>query len=226
MIKTEFPEKAYESFSNHELMAKGYKIYIPSQTKEKSVGYDALLHLKGKMFKAVALQYKVVSQYIRPPKPLSSPCFKFELHKTHDGYEQHNIMVKRNTRIPAPVAAAYCVPFFVEYSELYDYLKKNTILENSCLLIPFDRINDFDYHYIAYDHSTALQFSKTPVPVKMCTLEQLFEQQKPLSFEDLITNAFAPKEHTYIESNNPTKLLDDYLLKSESMLLIKPLEKE
>ena len=53
MKRSEFPEKAYEAFINHELLSKGYMIYMPSQRKEKSVGYDALLHASSsRRFKA------------------------------------------------------------------------------------------------------------------------------------------------------------------------------
>ena len=42
MKKSEFSEKAYEVFANHELLSLGYMIYIPSQHQEQKLGYDAL----------------------------------------------------------------------------------------------------------------------------------------------------------------------------------------
>ena len=87
MKKSEFPEKAYESFLNHELMSMGYMLYIPSQIKENKLGYDALIQkLKYKKIKSLALQYKIVSQYKIPKTGFLDPCFKIELHKSKSGY--------------------------------------------------------------------------------------------------------------------------------------------
>ena len=117
MKKSEFPEKAYETFSNHELMSMGYMLYIPSQIKENKLGYDTLIQkLKCKKIKLLALQYKIVSQYKIPKTGFSDPCFKIELHKSKSGYIQHNLMVKKNLKhTRTGIAAVYCVPQFVEY---------------------------------------------------------------------------------------------------------------
>ena len=215
MKRSEFPEKAYETFINHELLSNGYMIYMPSQRKEKSVGYDALLHASSsRRFKAIALQYKIVSQYVRPPFPLSIPAFKFDLHKSAKGYVQHNIMVKRNTAIWSKISAVYCVPSFVDYKSLYDHLKNGTLLCNSRFLLPIDKITDSKYHYIAFDNSDAYQFSQEPKLVENYSLDNIFEKQEPWYYEDLIQN-------NYIDEKSPTTELDDYLIKTRSFLVIK-----
>ena len=215
MKRSEFPEKAYEAFINHELFSKGYMIYIPSQRKEKSVGYDALWHTSGGgRIKAIAMQYKIVSKYVKPPFPLSTPAFKFDLHKSTKGYVQHNIMVKRNTTIWSKIPAVYCVPSFVDYKSLYDHLKNGTLLHNSRLLLPIDKITDSKYHYIAFDNNNAYQFSQDPNHVENYSLDSIFERQEPLYYEDLIQN-------NYIDEKSPTTELDDCLIKTRSFLVIK-----
>lgn len=215
MKRSEFPEKAYEAFINHELLSKGYMIYIPSQRKEKSVGYDALWHTSGGgRIKAIAMQYKIVSKYIKPPFPLSTPAFKFDLHKSTKGYGQHNIMVKRNTTIWSKIPAVYCVPSFVDYKSLYDHLKNGTLLHNSRLLLPIDKITDSKYHYIAFDNNNAYQFSQDPNTVGNYSLDSIFERQELLCYEDLI-------QSNYIDEEIRTTKLDDYLIKTHSFLVIK-----
>lgn len=215
MKRSEFPEKAYEAFINHELLSKGYMIYIPSQRREKSVGYDALWHTScGRKIKAIALQYKIVSEYVKPPISLSTPAFKFDLHKSAKGYVQHNIMVKRNTTIWLKISAVYCVPSFVDYKSLYDYLKKGTLLNNSRFLIPTNKITDNKYHYIAFDNKIAYQFSQDPNLVENYSLDSIFERQESLCYEDLI-------QSNYIDEKTQTTKLDDYLIKTHSFLVIK-----
>ena len=217
MDKSEFPEKAYEVFANHELLSNGYGIYIPSQQKEKTLGYDALWHLKGTRFKAIALQYKIVSQYRRPPKMLSTPCFKFDLHKSAGGYEQHNIMVARHTHTRFPILAVYCVPTFVEYKKLYEHLRNGTIFDNSRLLIPLKQISDSSYHYIAFDDTQALQFSKDPVSVENRHLDQIFESVEPIPSDYFTANRSNRR-------NEALEELDAYLLDTQSMLITKMID--
>ena len=218
MKKSEFSEKAYEMFANHELLSLGYMIYIPSQHQEQKLGYDALWQSKSRKIKAIAVQYKIVEQYERTPKLLSNPCFKFELHKSSAGkYSQHNIMVQKNARSWPPICACYCVPHFVEYKALYKYLKCGTILENSCFLEPNNNISDSKYHFVAFDANHAYQFSDNPLPMSMRSLESIFEQQESMCFEDLI-------KEQYINEEQSIQSIDDYLIKSQSFLIIKLLD--
>lgn len=218
MIKSEFPEKAYETFINHELLTKGYMIYLPSQIKEEALGYDARLQkFRGKKFKAVALQYKIVSEYERTPNPFCFPCFKFDLHRSKKGYRQHNIMVKRNTNSKSKVLALYCVPRFVDYQLLYTYLKAGTILDHSQLLKPIHPIDDFQRHHVKFDDTHAYQFSNEPRFVEMCTLESIFEEQEPLYYDDFI-------EGNYRNETSFIKGLNEYLKASRSVLILKDLD--
>lgn len=215
MKRSEFPEKAYETFANHELLSKGFMIYLPSQRKEESLGYDALLHgLRGRGIKAVALQYKVVSQYKRPPNCFHLPCFKFVLHKSINGYKQHNIMVMRNTKRRLKVLALYCVPNFVDYQSLYDYLRNGTLLQHSRLLMPLSRINDSKYHFIVFDDMKAEQFSREPEDVAMYSLENVFELQEPLHYRDWISKNDCD-QYTFKQE------LDKFLRSTHSFLIYK-----
>ena len=216
MKKSEFPEKAYESFANHEILSKGYMIYIPSQQKENKLGYDALVHLKNKKIKAVALQYKIVHEYERVRKPLSKPAFKFVLHRSSNGYNQHNLLVERNTFRWSPIVAFYCAPRFVEYTSLYEYLKSASVLEHSCFLKPCDNIIDKEYHYITFDDTQAFQHSNNPKPVEIYSLESIFEQTEPMYYETLI-------EELYLSDQNERQSLDDFLIESCSILIVKVL---
>ena len=218
MKKSEFPEKAYEVFANNELLSMGYMIYIPSQHQEQKLGYDALWQSKNRKIKAIAMQYKIVEQYERTHKLLSKPCFKFELHKSSTGeYSQHNIMVQRNVRSRPPICACYCVPNFVEYKTLYKYLKDGTILKNSSFLEPHSEINDSRYHYIVFDNNKAYQCSDDPQPMTMHSLESIFKQQETICFEDLIGES-------YIDENQSIHSIDEYLVESQSFLIIKFLD--
>ena len=218
MKKSEFPEKAYEVFANHELLSMGYMIYIPSQQKEQKLGYDALWQSKNRKIKAIAVQYKIVEQYERTHKLLSKPCFKFELHKSSTGkYSQHNIIVQKNAQPWPPICACYCVPNFVEYKALYKHLKDGTILKNSCFLKPHSEINDSRYHYIVFDNNKAYQCSDDPRIMTIHSLESIFNQQEAIYFEDLI-------REFYIEENQSIHSIEDYLTESQSFLIIKLLD--
>ncbi len=218
MIKSEFPEKAYETFINHELLSQGYMIYVPSQIRENAHGYDAQLQkFRGKRFKAVALQYKIVSEYERTPKPFCFPCFKFDLHRSQKGYRQHNIMVKRNTNSKSKVLALYCVPRFVEYKLLYTYLKAGSLFSHSQLLKPIHPVDNSQSHHVKFDDTQAYQFSKEPRVVEMCTLESIFEEQEPLYYDDFIEGN-CRNEPSFING------LNEYLKASRSVLILKDLD--
>ena len=68
-MKSEFPEKAFETYINYYLLNKGFKLYIPSQAKEAKEAYDALINNLANLattrrrIVSIALQYKVVSEY-------------------------------------------------------------------------------------------------------------------------------------------------------------------
>lgn len=193
-------------------------IYIPSQHQEQKLGYDALWQSKNRKIKAIAVQYKIVEQYERSPKLLSRPSFKFELHKSSTGeYSQHNIIVQKNAKSWPPICACYCVSDFVEYKTLYRCLKDGTILRNSRFLEPHSKISDSRYHYIVFDNNKAYQCSDDPQPMAMHSLEDLFNQQEAICFEDLIGES-------YIDGNQSIHSIDEYLAESQSFLIIKLLD--
>ena len=150
---------------------------------------------KNRRIKAVALQYKVVSKYDRAPKLLSKHSFKFDLHKSStDKYSQHNIMVENNIRSSLPVCSFYCVPRFVEYNKLYEYLKNGAILENSYFLKPSSKIIDSKDHYVKFDNSQAYQCSDDPKSMEIYSFESLFAHQEPLCFEDLMKETYVDEK--------------------------------
>ena len=214
-MKSQFPEKAYETLFNHELINKGYILYVPSQVKEEHSGYDVLINnLKTRRFKALALQYKIVDEYSRIPYPFSKPCFRFDLHKSSKGYKQHNTMVKRNISPHSVIKACYCVPMFVDYPSLYNYSQSDTLMRHSRLLCPISKINDTKYHQVKFDSTKALQYSTEPSQIVAKTFESLFETEKFLSYEQLLVQFEAPID---TEDN-----LDRFLMENEMYLLIKP----
>ena len=220
MKKSEFPEKAYESFLNHELMSMGYMLYIPSQIKENKLGYDVLIQkLKYKKIKSLALQYKIVFQYKNPRSGLSYPCFKMELHKSKSGYTQHNLMVKRNLKhVKTGVAAIYCAPRFVEYDLLYKYSIAKSLVSHSKFIIPQKAITDKQYHYIAFDDKCSKQFSSIPESIKYDTLESIIENQPAIYINELI--------ETVTDSPNDLNChtLNEFLIQTKSCLLVKVME--
>lgn len=232
MKKSEFPEKAFETFFNHELLSRGFKIYLPSQRKEDSLGYDVLMNelKKGRGVKAIALQYKVVSKYNISPVGFNKPCFKFDLHKSSNRYKQHNILVARNNRKSSKVSAFYCVPSFVEYQSLYDFLIEGTLFKHSCAIKPCYRINDSRYHYIAFDDMRAGQFSKLPQYIPICNFESIFYQEEPLYYQDWISEIDSNEQqealcYRNVDSRNDynqidfKQELDEFLRSTHSFLV-------
>ena len=220
MKKSEFPEKAYESFLNHELMSMGYMLYIPSQIKENKLGYDALIQkLKYKKIKSLALQYKIVSQYKIPKTGFLDPCFKIELHKSKSGYTQHNLMVKRNLmHAKTGIAAIYCAPMFVEYDLLYKYSIAKSLVSRSRFIVPQKAITDKQYHYIVFDAKCSKQFSNIPESIKYNSLENIIENQPTIYINELI--------ETVTDSPNDLNChtLNEFLIQTKSYLLIKVIE--
>ena len=102
-------------------------MYIPSQRKECKIGYDALInnikHIARtkSLIKGVALQFKIVEEYERPP--YVDENFKFDLHNARN-YHQHNRLCKYNKT--GKFFAAYCVPEFIKIDEFFMY-KTNSV---------------------------------------------------------------------------------------------------
>ena len=81
-------------------------------------------------------------------------------------------------------------------------------------LVDYKLVEQSGVHYIAFDNSNAYQFSQEPKLVENYSLDNIFERQEPLYYEDLIQN-------NYIDEKSPTTELDDYLIKTRSFLVIK-----
>lgn len=187
MKKCEFSEKNYEILFLHEFLNhfKGADLYSPSQYQEKQFGYDALFKNK-KNRKLIALQFKIVKEYIKRPDYLcqSSKCFKFDLHldsKTKK-YIQHNALVSQNKEC----LAGYIVPYFNSYLDLHYYSKNNILIDNSFMIIPTKEVNDIKSHYINFDDNIAFQHSKEKEKIKISSIYKMVEEIDNITKEEFI----------------------------------------
>ena len=211
MKKSEFPEKAYEILVDSTLLSMGFDIYVPSQTKEAKLGYDALFQ-HGK-FKVGFFQYKIVKEYHRIPyyHCFAPKAFKFDLHFTlRNKYLQHNILVRKNK---GGLFACYLVPLFVRYKDLYDYYHNGSLVtSNSVALKPIHTINDTKYHYITFDNKPfALQHSKEAMNVECLNineLKHLIKQTNSITKEELTNNVLEDFYEIFKEIKTETK--DEY----------------
>ena len=91
-----------------------------------------------------------------------------------------------------------------------------TVLEHSCFLKPCDKIIDKEYHYITFDDTQAFQHSNNPKPVEIYSLESMFGWTEPIYYETLL-------RESYTDEQNEKQNLDDFLIKSRSILIVKVL---
>lgn len=166
-MKSEFCEKHYETFINHELLNRGYDMFIPSQKQEGELGFDAMIG-KCKQFKPLILQYKI-------PRNVSHQStydiFKFNIHKHNGQFTQHNTLVMYNRY---GINAVYCAPLFYKYSDLNKYLHCNQIISNSKVIIPTTPLNSGSHH-IKYTYKGAQLFSNHGYDCECTDLESLLE---------------------------------------------------
>ena len=196
-MKSEFPEKAFETYINYYLLNKGFKLYIPSQAKEAKEAYDALINNLANLattrrrIVSIALQYKVVSEY-KVHKIARN--FKFDLYASKKKkYTQHNILYKKN-KSSKYYAAGYVVPSFVTYQSLCDNLKYKTLLNNSYFIMPQYKISDSGYHYYTFDKNHALQHSPETLDSEILSMAELLKQV------DINGEAYAKPIENFIES--------------------------
>ena len=207
MKKCEFSEKFYEILFDHLLLnnMSGVHLYIPSQNKEAKLGYDALFK-DNKRKRVLAFQFKVCEEYIKIPKYFSkNRVFKFELHKEKKGnYIQHNKLVNYN--LNGKYRAFYVVPYFNSYKDLYDFLNKNMLLQNSLFLLPEIYIKDKNSHFINFDKNIGFQHSKEKHEIKVFNYDEFAKYANELvpidqaEFEEIVSES----------SNKNIYLLFDY----------------
>lgn len=185
-MRCEFSEKIFEIFWDHEILNKlDIGIYVPSQSKEKKLGYDALL--QGKKISPIAIQFKVPESLVYNPFGNASNAFKFELHKNKGGdFLQHKVLVKRSRRMKA----FYVVPKYNDFKTLYSNHKGNTIIDNSLAIEPIAFLTEEKNHHIIYDttpyaeqHST----SETVLNVTSLNIQVLndyFQSQNNIEYEE------------------------------------------
>lgn len=190
MRKSEFSEKFYEILVDHFLLRRGFNIYVPSQCKERKLGYDALINnlkkLKGHI-QAFAFQYKIVEEYER--RPANGDNFKFYLYPKNN-YLQHNKLVHFNSS--NKVFAGYVVPNFISFNDLYTNLNSGTLLANSLFIPPQAYITDNKSHYITFGNLTAHQHSRQQNDCKILPFTEIIEAVNldftisPMEFVDVI----------------------------------------
>ncbi len=218
MKDCEFSEKMFENYFNIELYNKSkYYLYIPSQHDEKKEGVDAIFEDGKTGRKMYLLQYKICQQYIREPKNLDSPAFKFELHKDRKTkqYDQHNILVEMEKK---GLKAGYLVPSFISTKLLNFYLKGDCLTDNVLLIKSNTKISDSDSHYINYDYKNAFQHSKSSEPCNVIKpiMEEL-DDAKEITRNELVA--------VFKNDNNKNKdyyeIIHDGLLKANAILIYK-----
>ncbi len=206
MEKSEFSEKIFEILIDHVFLSEGLDIYVPSQNKESKLGYDALFQ-NGKI-KVGFFQYKIVSQYKRIPSchKGAKNVFKFDLHLSkHNGYRQHNLLVKRSLR---GMNCGYVVPAFIKYNDLYNNYHSSLLSLHTIFIKPTKYISDKKYHYITFDDKgKACQHSKdeTVIETKDITyISNAIKKSKSFSKEEL-TNEILDFFNENTNGNNASK---------------------
>ena len=211
MIKSEFSERLFETLINHEILKQlGCDIFIPSQVKESKSGLDALFFNK-KRRRILALQYKVVNEYIRIPKGLKARAFQFVLHKDKNGYTQHNHLFKNSLN---GLNSYYVVPAFVKYNELYGSYRSGILLSKTHVISPGKKINDKKYHYINFDtNSNAYLHSHEKESLQIETLSDLRIIIEECNYwsKDSLLQLFSNNEIRNFENENNKFLREEQL---------------
>jgi len=99
-----------------------------------------------------------VSEWMKTQKALQwsvtkSPYFRFKLHRSLNGCEQHNLLKFLSGQSLGSVY--YAAPMFTEYSDYANYWKLGGVLANSAFLpvAQLDYILDNDEHWIVFQQT-------------------------------------------------------------------------
>lgn len=177
--KCEFPEKLFESLVNHELMNLFSKkhskvnLWSPSQSKEASLGYDALFETGSR--KLIAVQYKIpIYKYAKKYKD----CFRFELHKnSKKECKQHKLLCELlDKHIIDDVA--YIAPNFIEIKKLNNYSRSGTLLNHIAQIKPVKLLSYYGNHHCVYGSIKPAFFCDIESETLYLSIEDLFFKQK------------------------------------------------
>lgn len=118
-----------ELLSNH---PHAFMPMIPTQRKEKNVGYDANITIGSRVlflqFKIPEFRKRKKAKYF---KDFDAPYYVFRIHnKTSD--DQHSTLTK--LAIQCPGSVYYCTPNYITYEELEDSYNNNKVMKNSKII--------------------------------------------------------------------------------------------
>lgn len=219
-MKSEFCEKQYEIFLNHELISMGYDIYIPSQRQEKKTGYDALIK-PNENFKGLMLQYKIPGNGLIHSTYFSnkSKIFRFNVYKYNNEFAQHNLLVKQNL---FGIKAAYCVPLFDTNKDLYNNLRNGTVVNSSVGIVPYKYLKDGKVsHHIEYTSDRAFLFSDNGEDNECKNLIELLESSEIYTGEVFTRKLINIFSEIYYNNDRNYYDLNSILFKNKLALLIK-----
>lgn len=173
-----FSERVFEFSFNAEYANRARAVLagapdIPTQNREKSLGYDVKFPLKGsgraKHF--VALQHKV-SRFVDGRGPdnghfleaADGPYFAFRID-----VDQFNLLERLSSAAVPGIEYHYCAPMFASRADMNANFMAKSVEKNSIWISVKDvgQISDDEPHSIIYsaDGNTAHVFSKTPAPL-------------------------------------------------------------
>lgn len=175
-----FSERVFEFSFNAEYANRNCAVLagvpdIPTQNKEKSLGYDVKFQLqqRGGPVHAVALQHKV-SRYVDRIGPKSGhfwsatggPYYGFRLD-----VDQFNLLEKLSSSKTPGIEFHFCAPRFADRLSMNNHFMATTVEANSIWISVADagQINPDEPHSIIYseDGSRAFLFSQNPVELKV-----------------------------------------------------------
>jgi len=175
-----FSERVFEFSFNAEYANRNQAVLagvpdIPTQNKEKSLGYDVKYELlqRGGPTHAVALQHKV-SRFVDRIGPSSrhfwraigGPYFGFRLD-----VDQYNLIEKLSSLGRPDIEFHFCGPLFASRKQMNDHFMAKIVEANSVWIsvAGAGQIKADEPHSIIYsqDGTQAFLFSEKPVPLKV-----------------------------------------------------------
>ena len=175
-----FSERVFEFSFNAEYADRNKAVLagapdIPTQNKEKSLGYDVKFELlqRGGPTHAVALQHKV-SRFVDGIGPKSrhfwkaigGPYFGFRLD-----VDQYNLIERLSSLGRSDVEFHFCGPLFASRKQMNDHFMAKIVEANSVWInvAGAGQIKADEPHSIIYsqDGTQAFLFSEKPVPLKV-----------------------------------------------------------
>lgn len=179
-----FSERVFEFSFNAEYADRNRAILagvpdIPTQNKEKSLGYDVKFELlkRGGATHAVALQHKV-SRFVDGLGPKSrhfwnatgGPYFGFRLD-----VDQYNLIEKLSSSGRPGIEFHFCAPLFASRKEMNSHFMAKVVEAKSVWIsvAGAGQIKADEPHSIIYseDGTQAFRFSEKPVPLKVINNE-------------------------------------------------------